>query len=140
MFENPRRGRQARNFTTNVSENAISESRMLDLNIPSEWLRNPGKRTSESENPKKFPFAFGAIQLKSSGSTWKLGNRSVFIHPSLHVYSLSISDVKFYLTSLITHFNCPYFKNKPIIGKGYFLFLEIRQNIKTRQATFYLIG
>ena len=37
--------------------------------------------------PPKFPFPFGA----SSGSTCKLGNRSVFIDPSLHVYSLSES-------------------------------------------------
>ena len=48
------------------------------------------------KSKKKFPFTFGA----SSGSTWKLGNRSVFIDPSLHVNSLSISDVKYYLTSL----------------------------------------
>ena len=60
---------------------------------------------------------------------------SIYRPELARVQFIRISDVKYYLRSLIKYFNNPCFKNKPIRGKGYFLFLEIRQNIKTRQAT-----
>ena len=52
MFENPRRGRQARNFTTNVLK-------ILDLKLSSEQIF--------SENCRWVPLIFVSVQM---GNRW----------------------------------------------------------------------
>ena len=75
MFENPRRGRQARNFTTNVSK-------ILDLKSSSEqmfsWklsLGAPDRSGSNTANTSKKPVGLGLtdlwkISLQNRSSRW----------------------------------------------------------------------
>ena len=55
MFENPRRGRQARNFTTNVPK-------ILDLKSSSEQMF--------SENCRWVPLDSCLVVLKAGGDSW----------------------------------------------------------------------
>ena len=76
-----------------------------------------------------------------SRSTWKLRKRSVpvFKDPSLHVYSLSISDVKYYLTRLIKYFNNHALKTSRLEVKDIFYFWKYVRTSK-HVKELHLIG